>query len=235
VSFGTLTLGSNASLMFTIRNTGTAALNLTDSPLISVTGPNAADFTVTAMPSTPVVSDGSTTFTVRFLPGAAEARGATLSIANNDSDENPFVISLSGTGTGQTPYDAWAGGAVFNDDANGDGVSNGLAFLLGAASPSEDASGLVPVVTRSGGNLVLTFNCLNAANRGNAVLSVQQSSDLGVADPWTAAVVPEATGGPVNGVSFAVTPGNPLNGVVATIQASQAASGRLFGRLKAEP
>jgi len=42
------------------------------------------------------------------------------------------------------------------------------------------------------------------------------------------------SGGPVNGVSFVVTPGNPLNGVVATIQASGAANGKLLGRLKAE-
>jgi autotransporter-associated beta strand protein len=235
-SFGELTLGSNASLTFTIRNTGTAALKLTGSPLVNITGANAADFTVTAMPTTPVTLDGgTTTFTVRFSPLAAGVRNAALSIANSDSDENPFVINLSGTGTGEMPYDAWAGGAAFEDDANGDGVKNGLAFLLGAADPSADASGLLPVVTKSGGNLVLTFNCLNAASRGHAALSVQHSSDLGIADPWTAAAVPETSGGPVSGVSFAVTPGSPLNRVVATIQASQSASGSLFGSLKAEP
>ena len=235
VSAGEVALGSNASLTFTIRNTGTDVLNLTGTPLVSVTGANAADFTVTAMPTTPVTSDGgTTTFTVRFYPHAAGARNASLSIANSDSDENPFVINISGTGTGQ-PYDAWSGGAAFDADANGDGVKNGLAFLLGAANPSANAIGLLPVVTKSGGNLVLTFNCLNAASRGTAVLNVQHSSDLGLADPWTAAVVPEASGGPVSGVSFAVTLGNPLNAVVATIQASEAAAGKLFGSLKAEP
>ena len=236
-SFGTVTLGSNASLTFTIRNTGIHVLNLTGTPLVNVTGTNAADFTVTAAPATPVTSGGgTTTFTVRFSPGAEGVRNASLAIANNDSNENPFVIHLSGTGLiPQTPYDAWSGGAAFDADANGDGVSNGLAFLLGAANPSANATGLLPVVTESGGNLVLTFSYLNAAKRGSAVLSVQHSSGLGVADPWTGAAVPEVSGGPDNGVSFTITPGDPLNTVEATIQASGTANGKLFGRLKTEP
>ena len=110
-----------------------------------------------------------------------------------------------------------------------------MAFLLGAASPGVNANGLLPVVTERGGNLVLTFSCLNAASRGNAVLSVEHSSDIGISVPWVAAAVPEVSGGPVNGVSFVITPGNPLNGVEATIEAGGAARGKLFGRLKAEP
>jgi len=235
ISFGTVSMSSNASLTFTVRNSGTYALNLTGTPLVSVTGTNAADFTVTALPTTPVTSGGgTTTFTVQFTPGAPSARSASLSITNNTSNENPFVINISGTGQTLTQFEAWSGSAAFNADANGDGVSNGLAFLLGATSPSVNASGLVPIVTESGGNLVLTFSCLNAASRGNAVLSVQHSSDLGISDSWIATAVPDVSGGPVNGVSFVVTPGNPLNGVVATIQASGAANGKLLGRLKAE-
>ena len=234
--FGSVTLGSNTSLIFTINNTGTTALNLNGTPLVDVTGANAGDFVVTAQPTTPVSSGGgSTTFTVRFTPGASGSRSALLTILNNDSSEATFTINLSGTG--QTPYDAWAGGALFNDDANGDGVDNGLAFLLGASGPTANAIGLLPKVTQSGGNLVLEFDCLAAAERGAATLNLQHSSDLGVTDAWVAALVPGAVGNStVSNVDFVVTdpgaPGGPLR-VVATVQASQASLGKLFGRLRA--
>ena len=236
ISFGSVTLGTNASMIITIRNVGTDILSLTGSPLVDVTGTNAADFTVTAVPATLVTSGGgSTTFTIRFSPGGSGVRNAELSIANNDSDENPFVINVSGTG--QTKYDEWAGGALFDADTNGDGVKNGIAFLLGAASPSDDAIGLLPSVTSAGGALILTFDCLSSAGRGNAVFNVDHSSDLGNADAWTSALIPGAVGTTtVNGVSFAVTdpgaPGGPLH-VVATVLSSEAALGKLFGLLNA--
>ena len=57
-------------------------------------------------------------------------------------------------------YGDWAtGGEPFDGDSNGDGVDNGLAFLLGAANPSENAIDKLPVVTKDGsGNLVPTFS-----------------------------------------------------------------------------
>jgi hypothetical protein len=85
---------------FTIQNTGTAVLNLTDvSPYVVIGGANAADFSVTTIPTTPVaITTGTTTFQVTFNPSAVGTRVATLSIANNDSDENPYNFSIQGTG-----------------------------------------------------------------------------------------------------------------------------------------
>jgi fibronectin-binding autotransporter adhesin len=231
--FGTVTLGSNTSLEFTIRNSGTAALNLTGSPLVAVSEADMADFTVTATPTTPVASGGTTTFTVQFAPGAAGVRNATLTIANDDLDEGTFTINISGTG--QTAYEAWSGGAGFGADANDDGVPNGLAFLLGASGPNVSALDKLPSVSQSGGNLTLTFQCLNAASRGSAVLNLEHSGDLGISDPWTTVAVPDSTpGGPSGGVTFTVgVASTTLNNVTATISNTEAASGRLFGRFKA--
>jgi autotransporter-associated beta strand protein len=232
--FGTVTLGSNTSLTFTIRNTGSAGLNLTGTPpeYVVVGGTNAADFVVTAQPSTPVTSGGgTTTFTVRFAPlgATAGARNAVLTVANNDSDEGTFTINVSGTA--QTPYDAWSGGAGFDVDTNGDGVDNGLAFLLGAANPNANALGLLPEVTEDNGNLVLNFNMLNAAARGTAALSIEHSSDLGIGDAWEAALVPDVDN-TINDVVFDIEGSGPLD-VEATIPSSKAVAGKLFGRLKA--
>jgi autotransporter-associated beta strand protein len=229
--FGTKTIGTNTDLVFTILNTGDADLNLTGAPLVAITGD--ADFTVHAQPAdNPVLEGDSTTFTVRFNPQASGARSATVSIDNDDSDENPFTFTVNGTG--QTSYEAWAGGETFGADANGDGISNGMAFLLGASGPNVNALDKLPTVSESSGNLVLTFSMLNAANRGDAALSVEHSRDLGDVDIWTTVLVPNATGGPTNGVTFTVTANGNLNDVVATINSAEAGgTGKLFGRLEA--
>lgn len=86
---------------FTIENTGNAALSLTGgSPYVSISGANAADFTVTAIPSNSVGASGNTTFQITFNPSADGLRQASISIANNDSNENPYTFSIQGTGVG---------------------------------------------------------------------------------------------------------------------------------------
>ncbi len=132
-----------------------------------------------------------------------------------------------------TPYELWAGtGVLFDEDENGDGVSNGLAFLLGAADPDVSALGLLPTVTETGGGLVMTFDMLDSASRGTATLSVEHSSDLGITDAWTTVAVPDTSGGPTSGVTFAVSGSGTLD-VEATIGSGEADGGKLFGRLKA--
>ena len=84
---------------FTIQNTGAAALNLTGTPRVAVSGTNAADFSVIVQPGSPVAAAGSATVTVNFDPGAGGVRNATLSIANDDSNEDPYDFSIRGTGT----------------------------------------------------------------------------------------------------------------------------------------
>jgi hypothetical protein len=97
-NFGTVNLGSNTSVIFTIENTGTANLLLTGTPKVAISGTHAGDFSVTQQPTSPVAPSGSTTFTLRFAPTAIDTRTATVSIVNNDSDENPYTFTVTGTG-----------------------------------------------------------------------------------------------------------------------------------------
>ena len=60
-------------------------------------------FTVTTNPVAPVVPGGLTTFTVRFAPMSGGTKTSALHIANNDPDENPFDITLTGTGLTPAP------------------------------------------------------------------------------------------------------------------------------------
>jgi hypothetical protein len=85
------------SKTFVIHNLGTSNLTLSGLPLVPG-GTHAADFTVTVQPSATVAAGGSTSFTVVFDPSATGVRSATLSISNDDGDENPYNFSIQGTG-----------------------------------------------------------------------------------------------------------------------------------------
>jgi hypothetical protein len=96
INCGSANVGTpTGPVTFTVKNTGTAALTLTNP--VGKDGANAADFAVSSI-ATSVAAGGSTTFTVTFTPGAAGARTAAIHIASNDSNENPFDITLTGTG-----------------------------------------------------------------------------------------------------------------------------------------
>ncbi|MFT3980902.1 MAG: choice-of-anchor D domain-containing protein [Ferruginibacter sp.] len=102
----TAVAGGTVTRTFTIENTGTATLNLTDlSPYIVIGGTNAADFSIAANPAGTIAAAGTTTFQITFDPGAIGLRTATISIANDDADENPYNFSIQGTGTNASASD----------------------------------------------------------------------------------------------------------------------------------
>jgi hypothetical protein len=113
--FGSVISGTYCYKIFTVQNVGGVSLNLTDTPKIQISGTDAACFSVTTQPSSPVAADGSTSFTVRFLPLSPGTKTATVSIASNDPEKNPFTFTVTGTATGQitalTPG-AWTSGSI---------------------------------------------------------------------------------------------------------------------------
>lgn len=114
--FGSRSVASGSTTKtFTIQNTGTAALSLTgDAPYVALGGTHADDFSVTTAPSASIAAGGSTTFDITFDPSWTGTRTATVSIANNDSNEDPYTFSIQGTGTNLAP--------VINN-LNGDSVT----------------------------------------------------------------------------------------------------------------
>jgi photosystem II stability/assembly factor-like uncharacterized protein len=103
-AFGDQIIGiTSAAVTFTIENTGTGVLNLTSSPKVIMSGANANEFIVNQPASTAVTSGATITFSVTFSPSTTSSKTAQLSIANNDSDENPYIINLTGTGTCSNP------------------------------------------------------------------------------------------------------------------------------------
>ena len=96
--FGNVAVGSNFDRTFTIQNEGTDTLNLTGTPIVALSG--SGDFTVQTQPSGSSIAAGGAdlTFVVRCTPSGTGARTATVSIANNDSNENPYNFDIKCTG-----------------------------------------------------------------------------------------------------------------------------------------
>ncbi|MDU8886380.1 choice-of-anchor D domain-containing protein [Yeosuana sp. MJ-SS3] len=113
---------------FTIQNEGALGLNLTGTgpTYISISGTHASDFTVTSNPSSSIAASGSTTFDITFNPSATGIRTATISIANDDSDENPYTFDVQGNGT-------WSGGS---QDINVRDQSSTNDIPIGDTTPS---------------------------------------------------------------------------------------------------
>jgi hypothetical protein len=91
VAFGASVQGqAGAVRQFTIRNDGTAPLNLG-----AITAP--AGFTVTEAPAVAALAPGaSATFTVTISTATSGARAGTLGVATDDADENPFAFAVRG-------------------------------------------------------------------------------------------------------------------------------------------
>ena len=94
--FGRVRLGkSSIAMAFVIKNTGTARLrNLK----VTFVGQQEAEFRLIKAPATSLAPGASSTFKVIYTPKTTKGSRTTLRIANNDDDENPFRVPLTGKG-----------------------------------------------------------------------------------------------------------------------------------------
>jgi autotransporter-associated beta strand protein len=206
------------------NNAGTSSITIG-----TITEINPGVFTVVVTP----VSAGTL---ILRIPTTADIRDP----SNNILDDDPPIMDDT-TINVVSPFNLWAGTGPdrgFNQDLNGDGVANGLAWLLGAADPNENALILLPAVDEESGDLILGFTTLKTAARGTASIKVQYSKDMGASDLWAShqAVVPDTSGTDIpSGIVFDILPleGDSIS-VLARIPASAAGTGKkLFGRVSA--
>ncbi|WP_338733412.1 LamG-like jellyroll fold domain-containing protein [Mangrovimonas cancribranchiae] len=96
--------GSNNNIFIIENLGGSNDLNLTgSSPYVNISGTHAGDFTVTTIPASTIAAGNNTVFAIEFAPSALGLRSATVSIANDDSDENPYNFNIQGTGITPPP------------------------------------------------------------------------------------------------------------------------------------
>ena len=92
---GTYVVGNTALTTITIENSGVQNLTVSGTTL---TGVNSGDFSTNLTTAT-ILPTSSQNFNLNFAPLGTGSRTAIISIANDDSDENPYVITLSAVGT----------------------------------------------------------------------------------------------------------------------------------------
>ncbi|OYQ38086.1 hypothetical protein CHU92_06620 [Flavobacterium cyanobacteriorum] len=161
---------SSSAITFTISNTGVAPLSLSGTPKVAISGTNVSEFSVNeSATSATVAASGTTTFTVTFAPTSLGSKSAQLSIANNDSNENPYIINLTGTGTASAASDIIRD-ATFTEPSN-------IAYASFQATDITTANSVVvgSFVMRDGGGTTdsdtfgttLTALTFSVANGGN--------------------------------------------------------------------
>jgi autotransporter-associated beta strand protein len=230
---GNTTIANNGKLQF---NLGTAAaghdaLEITSGKALTFSG--ASTLTITS-------SGGASPGLYTLVGGGNNIVGvvpATVVLPGGWTADAPVIvgnelrINITSTGgTIQTQYQTWAGGALFDADTNGDGVQDGLAWILGAANKDANALDKLPTATISGGNMIFTFKRIQASINATTALSIEVSTTL---TTWpTVYTVGNTTGTSTLGVTVAQnSPSAGTDTVTLTVPLSPDA--RKFARLKA--
>ncbi len=204
---------------------------------ITLTAQDASNNTVSGFTGTVTFGGtaGITGTSANFIAGVLSGVSATPTVAGSNLS---FTVTdgVSGkTGTAtiaaiQTQYQSWSGGAVFNADANGDGISNGMAWVLGVADTAANAGGLIKPVFDNTSDLdyiIYTYRRSDVASAdANTTIAAEYTSALG---GWTTAVH--------DGVNVIITSTNDGAGVgvdlvQVKIKRTLAVSGQIFVRLK---
>ena len=190
----------------------------------------------------PGVSASGTLLTINPATNLAFGKNYAVRISDDaieDVDSGAFAgISNTTTWNFQViaaatpPYDNWATGTEsFGGDANGDGVTDGMAWILGAASPSANAHGKLPVPAKDGAFLTLNFKRVNAYSP--AKLYVEYGNNLG---GWIGHEIPASSSPNIGGgIEVVVVPDlpNPDQVTVKLPTSLQSPAGTLFVRLRA--
>jgi hypothetical protein len=165
---------------------------------------------------------------LRIGPGTSRTFTINLNSGSLNSGHVINTISLHGWLEPADPYLDWAGlthamtgsGAGFDEDPDGDGIRNGLEFVLGGDPRAPDRE-ILPRGWLDDGRFVFEFRRAESAAYLNAV--AEFGSDLA---GWTTA----ADG--VNGVVISESSGGAIPLVRVEFPGSLAAGGRLFVRLR---
>ncbi len=161
---------------FTITNSGAGVLNLGGSPRVTLTG---TDFTLLQDAPVSINPGESGTFIIQFAATAAVVNDGTVSIANNDTDENPFNFSITGTGYNGALMIV-QGGSPLLDIENGDN------------SPIPDDSTYFGVAQVASGSVDNTF-VINNYGSGDLNLSGSPIVSIGGTNPGDFTVLAQPT------------------------------------------
>jgi hypothetical protein len=199
--FGSVDVSSGVvARTFTIANVGDDTLTMAENA-VSLSGTGSSHFSIATQPAVSITPSGSATFTITFDPAAVGVLAATVSIANDDSDENPYEFAIQGTGLGLNQAPIAAAGPDQTVAANA------LVSLDG--SGSSDPDNHLPLTygwTQTGGPVVVLSSATLpqptfTAPAGPAVLTftLTVTDSLGLADSTPDEIVITVDQGPATG------------------------------------
>lgn len=169
--FGNIAVsGGSHTHTFTIRNTGSATLTLTDSsPYVTITG-HTSDFTLASIPSSSIAAGLTTTFQINFNPTTSGLRSAAISIHNNDSDENPYTFNIQGTGTTSPEMDLFQSTTA---------IASGGTYDFGRHNYNTDTDVVFTINNTGDGDLHITTP-LSLTGTGSGSYSITDQPDATV-------------------------------------------------------
>ncbi len=223
--------GSAGAGYDTVTAASLAIAATAENPVIIVVSPlSLANFSDVEKTFTLVSAGGAITGfdPAAFTVDASALPGATAHAWSVQAQGNRLAL-VYGEVVG-TPFDLWAASrglsgadAAFDADPDGDGIKNGLEFVLGGepnpANPGAASTAILPKVSSEEDYLVFIFRRAIAAKD---LASVEYNGDLG--GTWTTAGVETMT---------AVPDGEGFEHVEVRIP--KGSGSRLFARLRAEP
>jgi len=182
---GSKSIGTQATLTYTVENTGTAQLSVTN---ITTTSPSQVTVDDISRTSFTVASGGGTeTFDVQYTPTAVGAFSFDLDIANSDGDEGNYDITVSGTGIDTDPPNVSSIVRASTDPTNATSVNFTVTFNesvtgVDATDFVVDASGIagasIGVVSGSG----TTYTVPVTTGTGDGTLSIDVIDDDTIED-----------------------------------------------------
>jgi hypothetical protein len=185
--FASIAVGANQDKDYRIENLGISNLTLTGVPRVQISGTHAADFTVITQPGATITSGANSVFVIRFSPLGGGVRNATVSIINNDSDENPYTFSIQGGGLAP--------------DINI--VGNGNQVVSGSTIPNLNNHTNFGNANVTAGTKLRNFFIINL---GGDILDITSFSITGTdAADFTVTTTPSATVGLNNSTTLGIT------------------------------
>ena len=208
--------GSNPALTVT-----GATLSLNNNPFTVNGAAVLANGDYNIVTASATITDGSTTYPT---PTGTALTGKTASITVSGTN---VVLHVSGAGSG---YAGWAAtnapAGTAADDYDGDGVSNGVEYVLGGTKLTNDL-GKLPTIATTGGNMVFTFKRDQTSIDGSTVVTIQVGTTLG---SWPDTYnVGADTGSSSPGVT--IVNGVPSGFDTITLTVPQAPDAKKFARL----
>lgn len=182
--FGTTCTSGSVSKTFTIKNTGSASLTLSGSPLAVLSGTNVSQFSIISQPVGTVAANGSTTITVGYSPTAPGTHSATITLTSNDATNSPYVINIKGTARDAslaisnqpaTSTRACTGSTVSFTAIGGGGGTLSYQWYKGTTALTDGASGTGSLYAGTTTNTLTISNISAFDNATNYYMTVANS------------------------------------------------------------